>query len=516
MEENVFSRVFKGTSFLMLGSLTSLGLTALSDVLIARFLSPREYGVFAISTALAFIFATVFDLGFSWSPVKYIPEFLVKGDKKALKQLVTFCGSFKLLLTLFSSFLIFMLSGFFSSFVFHNKALQTPLAASAFVVLGFSLLGFVWALFQGFQRMEYIALTNVLRGVLRLILPILFIVTGLGVIGAILGVGVSFIVPAMALAFMAFRLVPNDGLRGGFIDKGEVFKFGLFLWVASLFSSLNNQFPPFLLGIFKGGEEVGFLRAALNIPMAVARVTAPLAMALFPAFSEISVLYAKREVDKLFRESARFSSWFFGFVACVLSLLAWSITVTLYSRRYEPASQALAILGFTALLFGLRSVEDPLFNGLGRGDLTLKVNLYSLTSCTILLLTLSPLMGFLGASIAVLVSLTIGVLIGLLYIKRDLKVEFSPLKDVFLPLTPSLATLTVLSPFYSLRIAPMLHILLCLTASIVLFAFFTPLFGGLTLEEVKRLKEMSFRFLVTRPISFFFSFLEVFYRLKKP
>lgn len=299
-----------------------------------------------------------------------------------------------------------------------------------------------YAIAQRVERMDRIAMSQMLRGVLAVLsLGIIVYYTG-NLAWAALG-----LVVGRLLVFLSFDSAPKtfalEGRTGpehagGFTQKQMSFWGRILpawnwrnqvnmLWVAiplgiaSILVSLNVNMPRYFIDHYRGAHELGIFSALTYIPTAVIMVATALGYAVFAQLSRLYSQGQTREFKKLMLKTAAFCGGI-GVVTLLISAVAgYRILLVLYKPEYAEHLQLLlwlvswgamgavaACMGYAMTATSHFREQVPLFCG---------VTLVSIISCFFLV----PRFGGLGGAFGALLGMGVQLLGTLFVIYRALR-----------------------------------------------------------------------------------------------
>lgn len=386
-----------GTVVVRLGNL-GLG------IVIARIVSPEEFGLYAIALTVQSVVMALADLGLSADLVRS-PDFERRTGPVAVLGLVT-GGTLTLLTALSAPALASAMGG-------AGAAGPIAILAATFLLAGVGVVPF--ATLQRKLDQRGLFRSNAIDFGVGAVVTLVLAVLGYGLIGLAVGrvagqacgVATQFWLTRTRLRFTWDRTVARS-----------VLAFGLPVAAANLLSWVLLSVDRVVLGNLAGAVELGFYVLAANIstwPMTL--VGQALRSVTLPAFSQV-------------RERARAALvpllgpvwWAVAAAAAMLAALAHPVVVLVYGARWEPAAQILVPL---AVVGAVRVVSDVLAGylyalGRSRGVLAVQVVwLVALVPATVLGARLGGSIGVATAQAVVAVAVLVPAYLVLLRRSRD-------------------------------------------------------------------------------------------------
>lgn len=187
---------------------------------------------------------------------------------------------------------------------------------------------------------------------------------------------------------------------------GELFTYGRWILGTSMLFFLLNQGGDILVGRLLGATMLGFYTMAMRIPNLIAtEITSPLISVTFPAFSKIQSYTSdlKRAYLKVLQVTAFIALPLMGLII----VLAFDFTKLILGEKWMPIVPAMQVLACWASVYAINSTIWPLFRGIGRPDLETKLRFASLILLVLLIIPFTSRWGMLGTALAVFINVTI-------------------------------------------------------------------------------------------------------------
>ncbi len=309
-------------------------------IVLARILTPEQFGVYAVALTVQGILMTVADLGLSAD--------IVRSDEpeRIAPTVATLGLASGLVLTLLTAGGSTLLAG----------ALGSPAAAPAIAVLSVTLLlggaGVVpyAMLTRRFAQRELFAV-GVADFIVSTTVTLILVSLGFGVMGLAIGRVAAQLV-STTMQFLLARRVPHYAIDRQVI--GPVLAFGVPIALANLLSWTLLNVDNIVLARVAGATALGFYVLAFNIsswPMS----------ALSQVVRSISLPYFSRTGSGNEGLAVVTSLAWAGALPAggVLAALAAPVVIVVYGGRWEPAAPVLAALG----LYGSLRVVFDIFAG---------------------------------------------------------------------------------------------------------------------------------------------------------
>lgn len=302
---------------------------------LVRVLGLDGFGRYSIILAVIQYLVIFTDYGFNLSASRQIA--LNVENKKKVSDIFSAIISCKIIIALFSFALLLLL-------VFNNEHYKDDFwlfLNGMGIVVGTSFFP-VW-LFQGYERMHWIALSNLLAKLSGLMLIFVFVHNKNDINFAIMVQSLTGLIAA-GLAFAKARM-------GGFIyftlpalnEIKKQLKLGWSIFLSTFFVSMYTTSIPLILGFNAGAEAVGIYNAADKLKQALQGVIGPVSQAIYPRSNRLIVESIKSGV--LFVKKISFflcGFMFIGSVTCYF--FAGNIISLAFGNSHDGAVDVLKIL----------------------------------------------------------------------------------------------------------------------------------------------------------------------------
>ncbi len=244
---------------------------------ITRILGVTEYGIFTIAINFVGYFQTVVEYGFGMSGTRKASLAHGKKDLQKTFSEITFARIFLYLVCIVPLLCILLL--------FDYSIKQIICILLLFLIPIGVILQHTW-LFQGLQRMKYIALANVVSRIISLICIFVFVreKTDLYLYCALYS-GSSILIGIIGSIFAGFELKINY-VRISFSDIIHELRDGWYVFTTSLSSKIFTAFGITILGFYVTTYEVGIFSVIQKIPLLIMFAWSPISQVLYPVSSQ--------------------------------------------------------------------------------------------------------------------------------------------------------------------------------------------------------------------------------------
>lgn len=354
-------KTLKGLIWSFVDNFTSQGVEFVVGIILARILSPREFGLIGMLTIFIAISQTFVDSGFT--------NALIRKNNCSQKDYST-VFFFNISISIVLYFILFAFSG--SIGVFFNE----PELGLLLKVLGLSLI------FGSISMIQRTILTKEINFKLQTKISLFSsVVSGIiGIIMALYGFGVwslvyrslAALVLSSSLLWIATKWKPSFVFS--MASFRELFGFGSKLLISGLIDTAYNNIYYLVIGKYFSSRELGFFTRAdqfknilsQNITVVIQRVSFP-TLSLIKDDSE----RLREGYQKLLRSTMfiTFSLMFF------LAAISKPLIFTLLGNKWMQSASYLELLCFVGIFYPLNALNLNILNVKGRSDLFLKLEI---------------------------------------------------------------------------------------------------------------------------------------------
>jgi len=486
MTEKPLQKLARGSYYLLLDNVTNVALGAIFWIILAKMIEPSSIGQTMVVIAFAMSVIGFAGFGVQVTISKYISEYnarkMPNAARRVLKLGLTMAlgvgGSFGIAIALLSSTI--------ADVTYQDPALAVLLT---FAVLTFlpahTVVAALLGAFQGAQKMKYTVLTDLIYQIIRLTIAVTLVLYGLDSFGILVAFAAASVV-ASTIGYVVLipRAVPksvNQKEEGHGLQ--QILKFSGFNYFAIGMRTLSAQIGVIVLGT-QNFEWAAFFGLSVLISNMVGGVMLAVSKAMLPTASEEWVKGKKEQFKDVFSTGIRLSLMISGFALIVL-MIEPSYVLRLISESYVEASTALRILVLATIISSVGVVMISILNAANRPRDVAKIGIISYGSTIILTFVLTPVMGLVGAAIAMMIGALSLTSLSMVVLKT---------KEQFLPsskslIRPSLALLLALAIGYSL-LAILSEPLIAIVMAILSYVGLVKITGVTTGRELKSLFAM--------------------------
>lgn len=386
-------------------------------IIIARSVSPSDFGLFSVIFNLVTILFVVCDVGISSSVLRFLPQ-VIRDEKKGEIEKIL---KVSFLAVLFFSGLLTVALAVFSKplavFVFTKRQLSFPLVIASFSLLGLSLSYLFIAILQGKQKFLYgvitessIAAVKVLATIMLLFLGKLNLISVLVIFsltsftGLILGL--FFIRPGFLLAKTDMSLIKI------------LFGFGIWVALARIAAAASTKIDTLMLIRFVDSPQVGFYAAAQRMTFIFSVMVTGMTVVFSP---KLAALKTVSEAKSFMKKASLLVSTLFLLIIFLFILAPW-VTILIYGEAYAPAIFIFRVLLISSTFFVAATVPTiTILYFLGESKLFALISILQFILIFFGNLILIPHFGVIGPAISLAIAYGVVFLVSLFIILKKLE-----------------------------------------------------------------------------------------------
>ena len=351
----------KGLSWGFIDSLSNTGFTAIISIILARILSPEEFGLIGMIAIFIALGNSLMDSGFSGA--------LIRKESVTDEDLSTVFYT-NLALGTIIYLILYAIAPAISNF------LNTDILCELIRVLGLSV---IIVSFSQIQKVNFTrkidfktqAIISLIASVFSGVISIWIALTGFGVWSLVAQqLSRQCIISILLWIFSSWK--PNASFSAKSFK--EMFSFGSKLLACSLISVIWSEVYSFVIGKMYNPISVGyFSRAEKFKNLATSNIGQVVQRVGYPILSSI-----QNEPDRqvrVYRRVIRVTILLAGTLVMGLVGCADAMIEVLIGAKWLPAAEYLRILGISGLFLPIILVSVNVFNANGKSDITLKLEI---------------------------------------------------------------------------------------------------------------------------------------------
>jgi O-antigen/teichoic acid export membrane protein len=405
-EGQVTRAQIRGSSLLLGGQAFAVTVNLAVQILIVRYLSKSDYGVFAYVLSVVTLTEAISALGLHRALPRFMPIYEERGDAARAAGMLVLAVGTVLSVGLAAVLVVIGLRGVIAGSVDGGDAvavlvimiLLAPVGALGTVLEG------VFAVFH--MPRAIVIRRHVLGPLLRLTVVGLLAVSGSGVVFLAWGylatglIGLAIFVP-MLVPVLRDRGMWQHFRPGGFaVPAREALRFAVTLLSTDLATAALATSGPIIVGLYAGSTEVASLRAVVPIVGTMAYVLSTFARLFWPLASRLYVRGDVAELNRLYWSTTTWTTVLAFPIFATTVVLAEPLTVLLFGERYDGSAPVLAVLAVGLFAHTASGTNGELLGVFGRIRFIAVTNGFMVGLVLGLMFLLVPAYEALGAAIA--------------------------------------------------------------------------------------------------------------------
>ena len=481
----------RSSFFLMVGSLLSTVISAVSTILIGRFLGPELYGQYALALAVPQLLFHFADIGINHGLIKFSASLRSKGETSQLIPLIKHGLVFKVLIGLIISAANFAFSGYFASYLLNRPDLEPYIRIASISIIFQVIATTATSSFVGLDKAQYNALTTNLQAIGKVLISLALVLLGLGVAGAVTGYVVGYLIASIAGIALLFAVLRGQAKKEGqthFIqDLKTLTSYGLPLYVSVLLTGLVIPYQNLTLGLFTSDADVGYFKAAANFLTLITVLSIPITTALLPAFSKLDST-TRSKVKDFFKIANKYTSLLILPSTLIMIVFSKDIVLIVYGPTFETASLYLSTQMILYFLVGIGYLTlASFFNGLGETRLVLRTTIVNFVIFLILTPILTQSYDVLGLIVAFLASNTVGTAYGFYLARARFDIEFAKMAIIKIYIASLASAIPALLLLYASPFPRLINVAAGAILYLLTYITTVPMLKAITFYELETL-----------------------------
>ena len=381
--------------------------------LMAILLGPTAYGILGITLPFQGIFQTLSAGGLPPAIAKYVAEYEAVDEKDMARQTIYTALKIMVFLGLFfGALMIFVVAPYLAYDYLGKPVTLVPLQIIGLITPFSVIVGAFRGAFQGVYKMEYIVYTRAVEQLGMILFATAFVLIGLSVIGALWGTVLGYSLSVVA-AFYLFRyrmgdLIPKPSADFVFTRRdelklaGTLVKFSIPVIITAIAEMLIYNICTIVMGKFLTLDDIGFFAAADPIARLPLIISISIATTILPASSEAFKLKDVGMLQKYVSDAYKYSLLFVVPMCVGLALFAAPTLRVLYFKNpaYVAGAMALSILSLGMTFYSIFAISTSIIQGIGNPRIPMYILVGGAVVTGILNWLMVPSLGIAGGALA--------------------------------------------------------------------------------------------------------------------
>jgi len=475
--DQLFKRNFlKGSTAATIGTVSTMVFHFGSLMLLTRYLSKDEFGIYALILVIVYLFSIIGGFGLEYTLVKFISTDKEEEQKSVLVPILILRGISLLLVSV-----IFIFAGRFILHYFDIRITKYIIYIPIlFVITSFRDL--LFNLLQALNLFRKLAVIQTVSAALRLAMIFVFLFLHKLNLQSLIFIEMSSSILALILQIFTTPMKALIDFRQNISSYVRIIKFCTPLYMNNLLTFSYDRVSIFIVGAYLTPISVAYFDVAGRIPDAMKRVFGSFTIVFFPNMAKLFSIGDKRSAELLLNKSLVVFSNVLMLFVLLSFIFSREIVGIMFSARYLDSSLGFSLLIFNFYLRALSNIMGYSLVSAGLASVPVKAGTISSVISIAGSFILIPIFGFIGAIYSTLAMSIIAQVSYTYFMKKaDIRVNsFEYLKP--------LIVLTVILVVYYLINADSMVIKL-ITVAIYLAA------SSIFIKEIKLISQTVMRFI---------------------
>lgn len=357
--DSLKQKTTKGLLWSSVERFSNQGMSFFFSVILARLLSPSDYGIIAMVTIFFAVAQSFVDSGFSNALVR-------KTDRR--EEDLSTCFYFNIGVGIVAYIVLFLIAPFIADF--YNQPILSPIIRiTGFGVVLNSLCVVQQALFTiriDFKSQAKVTLSaTIISGIVGVVLA--YLEYG---VWALVWQGVVMSLVRMGLLWLMSKWRPKAGFSKDSFHY--LFGYGSKLLASGLLDTIYNNIYPIVIGKFYTPAQLGNYSRALSFAqLPSSNITSILQRVTFPVLSTIQDDLPRLQIN--YRRLLKLSAFIVFPLMMGLAAVAFPLIRVVLTPKWEGCSLYLQIICFALMLYPIHAINLNLLQVKGRSDLFLRL-----------------------------------------------------------------------------------------------------------------------------------------------
>lgn len=364
---SLIDRFSRGLSATFLSRGVKMVANAALLVVLARYLlSPGEYGLLYLTISIVGVARLFSDLGLGRSTARYVNEYKDDGGGQLHHVLrIGFTARFALVVV---TALALLVGGGLIADLVGEPDLRPYLAVGALYLATISFQSFFSVLFQGFSRVTLSAAVGITNSLARVVFAVLFVVLGLGGVGALLGYAVAAALAVIVGAAILVRLYgdyePDPEREEGL--RRRILEYSVPLTATRSANTIDKRVDTILVGALAGPAAAGFYTVGKQVSAFLDVPARSIGFTVSPAYGEEKANGELEVAARMYEASLRYVLLLYVPAATGLLLVADPAIVLVFGQDYAAATLVVQVMSLYVVFQAVNLVTTQGLDYLGR------------------------------------------------------------------------------------------------------------------------------------------------------
>jgi len=409
-KEKALKTVVKGAGISFVALVFSNIALYLTRLVLARALTPEEYGMLFLVLSIMSIVMGLITLSLEGGIQRYVPYYLGKNDMKRVKGTVISSLKISLPVSLLAFAGLFIFADQIAVFFFHEASLSIVFRILSLTLPFYVIYKIFSSVLIGFKKVKYDAISwSIGRPLSTLTFLFIFMMFGFGLAGATTGYMMGYVVSGILAFFFAekkvYPLIKSKIKPAGM--KSKLLEFSLPLVVFGILWNIMTKIDTILLGSLKTSFEVGVYQTAVPTSQFLFVIPAALGALFLPVVSELLSKEKSESIGTVYKTVSKWVLYINLPLLLVFIMYPNAVINTLFGPEYIIAGNSLRILSISCFIYAISMLSGGIISLYEKTKYFILNSGICLVMATALSYLLIPVYGIDGAAIANLVTLSV-------------------------------------------------------------------------------------------------------------
>lgn len=426
-------RIATGVKATLAARVITTAANGLLLLLLTRYLlAPEEYGTLYFAIAVVGLAELLGTLGVVKSTARYVTQYLEE-DPTQVRFLVSRSLALVAGVSVAVSAIISLANEPLASLL-GQPDLAPLFLVGGFYVAGRSMREYLSFSFQSFNRVAYSALVGAVNSVGRLVVSVVLVLAGLGTVGVMAGYVVGFalaaVVGLLALYFRFYVDLPKtESVEPGLFRR--VLEYSVPTAATRASGMVDSRLDTVLVGILATPTAVAFYTLARQISRLVVVPATSLGFTISPTLGEQSAAENPDVAARIYQTSLENVLLFYVPAATGLAIVAHPTVRYVFGTDYLGAALVVQLFSAFIVVRAIHKITGSGLDYLGLARIRAIARGISAAGNLVLNVLLIPRFGAAGAALATVVTFSAYTLVNVVYIARELPLDWRVLLDSF-------------------------------------------------------------------------------------
>lgn len=393
-------------------------------VVLARLLTPSEYGIFFLAISVFSLFKVGTRLGIARSTGRYIAEYKEKNPDQVIHILLT--GLAVNFVTIGIAVIVLVFGHSYIAGLLNEPELTSLLLFGTLYLFFSTLAKFLSKVWQGFEEIKLASFIEICSQVGRLVFAIGFVALGYGAMGALGGYTLSNVVAVSIGSVILYKNHFYLQESASMVESGlrrRIVEYSIPITVTNTANTLEKEVDTVLIGFFLTPIAVSHYVIGKQVVKFIETPMSALGFTLSPTFGAQKAEDNIERASRIYETALRHILLLYIPAGAGIILVAEPFIGLFFGTEYSGAIPVLQILGIFVVLKAITKLSGDGLDFLGRARDRAVVKTVTSVLNIILNIVLIPAIGVVGAAIATVITFSMYTFVTLLIIYQEFDIN---------------------------------------------------------------------------------------------